>query len=115
VGSGLDDQGRQAGHVREYGADEAESGRPGGSALGADHTDRTGRSPRPCAEIHRISTAVPPPLHEVLEGKQVSPLRCRLIVQVAEGAELKVYPGSDGLFAAHADQLNADLTDFAKT
>jgi hypothetical protein len=51
----------------------------------------------------------------VLEGKQVSPLRCRLIVQVAEGAELKVYPGSDGLFAAHADQLYADLTDFAKT
>jgi hypothetical protein len=61
--------------------------RPGGSSLGAGHTNRTGRSPRPCAEIHRISTAVPPPLHKVLEGKQVSPLRCRLIVQVAEGAE----------------------------
>jgi hypothetical protein len=25
-----------------------------------------------------------------------------------------VYPGSDGLFAAHADQLNADLTDFVQ-
>jgi hypothetical protein len=50
-------------------------------------------SPRPGAEIHRISMAVPPPLHEVLEGKQESPLRCRLIVQVAESAELKVYPG----------------------
>jgi hypothetical protein len=37
--------------------------------------------------------ADPPPLHEVLEGKQVSPLRCRLTVQIAEGAELKVYPG----------------------
>jgi hypothetical protein len=59
--------------------------------------------------------AVPLPLHEVLEGKQVSPLRCRLIVQIAEGVELKVYPGSDGLFAAHADQLNADLTDFGET
>jgi len=58
--------------------------------------------------------AVPLPLHEVLEGKQVSPLRCRLIVQIAEGAELMVYPGSDGLFAAHADQLNADLTDFVQ-
>jgi hypothetical protein len=59
--------------------------------------------------------AVPLPLHEVLEGKQVSPLRCRLIVQIAEGVELKVYPGSDSLFAAHADQLNADLTDFGET
>jgi hypothetical protein len=37
--------------------------------------------------------AVPLPLHEVLEGKQVSPLRCRLIVQIAEGVELKVYRG----------------------
>jgi hypothetical protein len=45
----------------------------------------------------------------------VSPLRCRLIVQVAEGAELELYPGSHGLFVAHADQLNADLTDFVKT
>ena len=59
--------------------------------------------------------AAPPPLHEVREGKQVPPLRCRLIVQIAEGPELKVYPGSDGLFAAHADQLNADRTDFVET
>ena len=58
--------------------------------------------------------AVPPPLHEVLEGKQVAPLRCRLIVQVAESAELKV-SGSDGPLAAHVDQLNADLADFVKT
>jgi hypothetical protein len=62
-------------------------------------------------EIHRISMAVPLPLHEILEGKQVSPLRCRLIAQTAEGAELMVYPGSDGL---SADQLNADLTDFVQ-
>jgi hypothetical protein len=40
----------------------------------------------------------------------VAPLRCRLIVQIAEGAELKVHPGSHGLSAAHADQLNAELT-----
>jgi hypothetical protein len=59
--------------------------------------------------------AAPPPLHKVLEGKQVSPLRYRLTVQIAEGAELKVYRGSDGLFAAHTDQLNANLTDFVKT
>jgi hypothetical protein len=59
--------------------------------------------------------AVPLPLHVILEGKQASPLRCRLIAQIAEGAELMVYPGSDGLSAAHADQLNADLTDFVKT
>jgi hypothetical protein len=59
--------------------------------------------------------AVPPPLHEAREGKQVSPLRCRLIVQIARGAEVKVYPGSDGLFAAHADQLSADRTDFVET
>jgi hypothetical protein len=58
--------------------------------------------------------AVPLPLHEILEGKQASPLRCRLIAQIAEGAELMVYPGSDGLSAAHADQLNADLTDFVQ-
>jgi hypothetical protein len=45
----------------------------------------------------------------------VSPLRCRLIVRIAEGVELKVYMGSDGLFAAHADQLNADLADFVGT
>jgi len=28
-------------------------------------------------EIYRISMPVPPPLHEVLAGKQVLPLRCR--------------------------------------
>jgi len=39
-------------------------------------------------------------------------LRRRLVVQVAEGAELMLYPGSQGLFVAHADQLNADLTGF---
>ncbi len=40
----------------------------------------------------------------------------RLTVQIVEGAELKVCPGAaHGLFATHADQLNADLLDFVKT
>jgi hypothetical protein len=58
--------------------------------------------------------AVPLPLHEARGRKAGAAVAVPADRADRRGRELMVYPGSDGLFAAHADQLNADLADFVQ-